>query len=220
MSMYVPVQQHAEGLQGPAAVPKVWMLLIGLILLWIYGYRIFANPLTWEEPRRCLVALEMIYRGDYVVPHVLGEPYRNKPPLQNWLIVLFAGNQANGVGPGPIRLISLLSLLGISWCLWQLAQGQLTTYPAWLPVLIFLTMGIVIQYGRSGELDALFTFWIVAALYCFGGDGPPGGNGVFPRPSWQVGSSPRVSPQCFSIRRRCTVPGRTESRCLLHGGPF
>jgi 4-amino-4-deoxy-L-arabinose transferase-like glycosyltransferase len=165
--MYVPVQQHAEGLQGPAAVPKVWMLLIGLILLWIYGYRIFANPLTWEEPRRCLVALEMIYRGDYVVPHVLGEPYRNKPPLQNWLIVLFAGNQANGVGPGPIRLISLLSLLGISWCLWQLAQGQLTTYPAWLPVLIFLTMGIVIQYGRSGELDALFTFWIVAALYCF-----------------------------------------------------
>jgi 4-amino-4-deoxy-L-arabinose transferase-like glycosyltransferase len=167
MSMYVPVQQHAEGLQGPAAVPKVWMLLIGLILLWIYGYRIFANPLTWEEPRRCLVALEMIYRGDYVVPHVLGEPYRNKPPLQNWLIVLFAGNQANGVGPGPIRLISLLSLLGISWCLWQLAQGQLTTYPAWLPVLIFLTMGIVIQYGRSGELDALFTFWIVAALCCF-----------------------------------------------------
>jgi hypothetical protein len=43
------------------------MLLMGLILLWIYGYRIAANPLTWEEPRRCLVALEMIYRGDYIV---------------------------------------------------------------------------------------------------------------------------------------------------------
>jgi 4-amino-4-deoxy-L-arabinose transferase-like glycosyltransferase len=165
--MHVPVQQHAKGLQGPAAVPKGWMLLIGLILLWIYGYRIAANPLTWEEPRRCLVALEMIYRGDYVVPHVLGEPYRNKPPLQNWLIVLFAGNQANGIGPGPIRLISLLSLLGTSWCLWQLSQGQRTTHPAWLPVLMFLTMGVVIQYGRSGELDALFTCWIVAALYCF-----------------------------------------------------
>jgi 4-amino-4-deoxy-L-arabinose transferase-like glycosyltransferase len=32
---------------------------------------------------------------------------------------------------------------------------------------MFLTMGIVMQYGRSGELDALFTFWIVAALCCF-----------------------------------------------------
>jgi 4-amino-4-deoxy-L-arabinose transferase-like glycosyltransferase len=165
--MHVQAEQHAEGLQGLAALPKVWLLLIGLILLWLYGYRISTTPLFWEEPRRCLVALEMIYRGDYVVPYVLGEPYRNKPPLQNWLIVLFAGNQAYGVGPVPIRLISLLSLLGISWCLWQLARGQGTTWPAWLPVLIFLTMGIVIQYGRSGELDALFTFWIVAALYCF-----------------------------------------------------
>ena len=167
MSTHVPAQQHAEGLPGPLALPKVWMLLTGLALLWIYGYGISANPLTWEEPRRSLVALEMIYRGDYIVPHVLGEPYRNKPPLLNWLIVLFAGNRANGVGPVPIRLIGLLSLLGISWCLWQLARGQHTTCPAWMPVLMFLTMGIVIQYGRSGELDILFTFWVVAALYCF-----------------------------------------------------
>jgi 4-amino-4-deoxy-L-arabinose transferase-like glycosyltransferase len=165
--MHVPAQQPSEGLQGPAVLPKVWMLLIGLILVWIYGYGISANPLTWEEPRRSLVALEMIYRGDYIVPHVLGEPYRNKPPLLNWLIVLFAGNRADGVGPVPIRLIGLLSLLGLSWCLWQLARGQSATGPAWLPVLIFLTMGIVIQYGRSGQLDILFTFWVVAALYCF-----------------------------------------------------
>jgi len=157
MSTHVPAQQHAAGLPGPSALPKVWMLLTGLVLLWIYGYGISANPLTWEEPRRCLVALEMIYRGDYIVPHVLGEPYRNKPPLLNWLIVLFAGNRANGVGPVPIRLIGLLSLLGISWCLWQLARGQHPTGPAWLPVLMFLTMGIVIQSGRSGELDILYT---------------------------------------------------------------
>jgi 4-amino-4-deoxy-L-arabinose transferase-like glycosyltransferase len=167
MSMHVPAQQPSEGLQGPAALPKVWLLLIGLILVWIYGYRISVNPLTWEEPRRSLVALEMIYRGDYIVPHVLGEPYRNKPPLLNWLIVLFAGNRANGVGPVPIRLIGLLSLLGISWCLWQLARGQPAPGPAWMPVLIFLTMGIVIQYGRSGQQDILFTFWVVTALYCF-----------------------------------------------------
>src|SRR5262245_10931286 len=167
MSMHVPTQQHSEGLHGPVALPKVWLLCIGLILLWIYGYRIAANPLTWEEPRRSLVALEMIYRGDYIVPHVLGEPYRNKPPLLNWLIVLFAGNRADSVGPVPIRLIGLLSLLGISWCLWQFTRGQHTPCPAWMPALIFLTMGIVIQSGRSGELDILFTFWVVAALYCF-----------------------------------------------------
>src|SRR5215475_12594380 len=140
MSTHVPARQHSEGLPGPTALPKVWMLLTGLTLLWIYGYGISANPLTWEEPRRSLVALEMMYRGDYIVPQVLGEPYRNKPPLLNWLIVLFAGNRANGVGPVPIRLIGLLFLLGIVWRLWQLTRGQHTTSPAWIPVLIFLTM--------------------------------------------------------------------------------
>jgi hypothetical protein len=51
MSTHVPAQQHAEGLPGPLALPKVWMLLTGLVLLWLYGYGISANPLTWEEPR-------------------------------------------------------------------------------------------------------------------------------------------------------------------------
>lgn len=163
----MPVSRQHAGWQGPAALPTGWLLCIGIILLWIYGSRMAIDPLTWEEPRRCLVALEMIARGDYIVPYVLGEPYRNKPPLQNWLIVLFAGNRVHGVGPVPIRLISLLSLLGTSWCLWRFARGQQTPCPAWMPVLIFLTMGIVVQYGRSGELDPLFTFWVVAALGCF-----------------------------------------------------
>ena len=165
--MPISEQPASESLPGSAALPKAWLVLLSMLLLWLYGSRMAIDPLTWEEPRPCLVPLEMIARRDHIVPYVLGEPYRNKPPLQNWLIILFAGNRVDGVGPAPFRLISLLSLLGISWCLWQFARGQRTTSPAWMPVLIFLTMGIVMQYGRSGVLEPLFTFWVVAALVCF-----------------------------------------------------
>ena len=110
------------------------------------------------------MALEMIYSEDYVVPRVLGEPYLNKPPLQNWLIILLAGNDADAIGPVPIRLISLMALAGTAACLWSLGRRR---KKGWIAVPVFLTMGIVVQYGRSGELDALFTFWVVAALAAF-----------------------------------------------------
>ena len=151
--------------------PPMWVLLIiGIALIWIYGYRISENPLLWEEPRRCLVASEMIHRGDYIVPRVFGELYRNKPPLQNWFIILLSGNKAERVGPLAIRSISIFSVLGISWMLfmlWRVCLKNQTFASAWFPVMIFITMGITIQYGRFGELDLPFTFWVVAAFTCF-----------------------------------------------------
>ena len=148
-------------------LPKWLLFLVGLTLIWIYCYRISANVLVWEEPRRCLVASEMIHRGDYIVPRDVGEPYRNKPPLQNWLIILLAGNRADRIGPVAIRSISLLSLLGITGFLVYLRRNPKNTAVAWLPALIFLTMGIIVQYGRVGELDPLFTFWVVSSISCF-----------------------------------------------------
>ncbi|MBN2564429.1 MAG: hypothetical protein JXB46_01840 [Candidatus Eisenbacteria bacterium] len=146
---------------------RVLLLLLAMVLLWVYCYGISSNPLTWEEPRRCLVASEMIHRGDYIVPRLLGEVYVSKPPLQSWLVVLFSGNRADLVGALPLRSVSVLSLIGISLLLFVLARPGRTVLSAWLPALIFLTMGITVQYGRSGEMDALFTLWVTAALSCF-----------------------------------------------------
>ena len=152
---------------GFLSPPKGLLVLIGLILLWVYGYRIVENPLRWEESRRCLVACEMIYRGDYIVPRVMGEPYRNKPPLQNWLVILLAGNRADRVCPLPLRGLSLLALLGTSLFLYALGRRKTAGDMNWLPILMYLTLGVVVQDGRTGEIDPLFTFWIVGAVTCF-----------------------------------------------------
>ena len=90
-------------------MPRWAIAAIVVGFLWVYGYGLTSFPLKWEEPRRCLVAMEMIERGDYLVPHLHGRPYFNKPPMQNWLIVLLAGNDTARVTPFTLRSVSVLS---------------------------------------------------------------------------------------------------------------
>lgn len=139
---------------------------LALALAFVYLRGIASDPLRWEEPRRALVAAEMIHRADYVVPRLLGEPYLNKPPMQSWLIVLFAGGDARRVGPLSVRLPTVLAVAGIALLLLRLGTGAAGS-PHALPALVFLTFGILPQYGRPGEMDLVFTFWVAAALAAF-----------------------------------------------------
>lgn len=150
-----------------AGLPAPVLLLVVALLGWIYVHRIAENPPKWEESRRCLVALEMIERGDYVVPRVLGEPYRNKPPLHAWTIALSAGLRFDRVDPAVARAISLAALIAICALLWRLGIAGEPGRPDILPALILATTGMVLQFGRAGEIDLFFCAWIAAALGSF-----------------------------------------------------
>ena len=67
----------------------------------------FARPLLpIDETRYIGVAWEMWVRGDFLVPHLNGEPYHHKPPLLFWL--MHAGWALFGVNEWWPRLISPL----------------------------------------------------------------------------------------------------------------
>ena len=151
---------------GPGWTPAL-LLLTALALLWIYIDGIEANPARWEEPRRCLVAMEMIANDDYVVPTVMGEIYLKKPPLYNWLIVLAAGNQFDNADATRARWITLAALLLIGLMLWRLGTAGSRAGPSLLPAVIFMTMAVVIQLGRAGEIDIVFALCTTAALATF-----------------------------------------------------
>src|SRR5947207_2762207 len=70
---------------------KTWwreMEAAWLVLLVVAAYFLRAGelPIRGEEPTRAQIAREMVERGDWIVPRVQGEPFRIRPPLQNWLI--------------------------------------------------------------------------------------------------------------------------------------
>ncbi len=69
--------------------PLVWRILGGLLVIPAIFSCLGYLPLDVDsdEPRRALVALEMMLSDDYITPTINGVPYLNKPPLYNWLIV-------------------------------------------------------------------------------------------------------------------------------------
>ena len=48
-------------------------------------------PLYLEEPRRAVIAMEIAWSGNYWAPTLFGEWYYNKPPVFNWLLLVFHG---------------------------------------------------------------------------------------------------------------------------------
>ena len=58
---------------------------LALLMGWFLNLGSF--PLKLEEPRRALVALEMVLNNEYIVPTVNDVPYYKKPPLFNWALI-------------------------------------------------------------------------------------------------------------------------------------
>jgi len=61
---------------------------------------------THEEPRRALVAQEMLLTKHYLYSTVYQAPYFKKPPLHNWVIALDNGS-ALGADNGSVRTHAL-----------------------------------------------------------------------------------------------------------------
>ncbi len=87
------------------------LLLLGWAALALAA--LFLRPL-WpvDETRYIAVAWEMWQRGDFLVPHLNGEPYSHKPPLLFWLV--HAGWAVFGVNEWWPRLLpALLSISSV-----------------------------------------------------------------------------------------------------------
>ena len=81
-----------------------FVLISGLILFFNLWTRSLENH---DYVRHAEVAREMIRSGEWVVPHLNGEVYIDKPPLVFWLIAL-PSSIYGGVTPFLARLPSVL----------------------------------------------------------------------------------------------------------------
>lgn len=167
-------------------------LLRDYVLIWLalVATGLLCRPLTpVDETRAATVAWEMWQRGDFLVPHLNGQPYSHKPPLLQWCIhlswLLF------GVNEWSVRLVAPLFALGnlvltakLARRLWpkdetsaKLAPLILLAMPVWalwtsltlydMLVAFFTLLGLH-GIARAGQGDNL-KGWGLAALGIFGG---------------------------------------------------
>lgn len=153
-----------------SASNKVLALILFLLPVSLCLY-LNAIDLRFEEPRRALVALEMVFSGDYIVPHINGMPYYNKPPLFNWILAgMFnlSGHYANWI----VRIPSLLALMVMAFLNFRFVTKYFNRQTAILSSLFFITSADIFFFGTliGGEIDlfyALVVFLQVIAIYHF-----------------------------------------------------
>jgi len=116
-----------------------------------------------EEPRRGQVAVEMIGSGDWVVPHQQGELYFSRPPLQNWAIGLL-GVLRGEVDRWAIRLPSVLAVFGVVLLIYGYARSFLSRTASLVAGVAFASMAQVLELGRLGETDMMFTLFVTGSL--------------------------------------------------------
>src|ERR1700722_5121725 len=148
---------------GPQKV-RVSSLFLLVALPAVLLYPRLAFPLFEpDESRYAELPREMLLRGDFVVPHLDGEPYLDKPPLFYWLVA--AAYKVFGVGAGTARLVPALALHGTILLVYLFGTRRFGERAAlWGALGLMLAPGFF-GMGRLLVLDGLLTFWVALGLF-------------------------------------------------------
>jgi 4-amino-4-deoxy-L-arabinose transferase-like glycosyltransferase len=133
------------------------LLLTGLLL------NLTVQPVFLEEPRRAIVAMEMMKSGNYINPTFLGQAYTMKPPLLNWVLILSQYLFRDPVL--ALRLPTVLSLLAMAVGLGYAGRRYVSPRFGWLTGLsVVASNGFLFYFSILGEID-LFYAWITVLLF-------------------------------------------------------
>lgn len=125
------------------------------------GYRLL-DP---DEGRNAEVAREMAQSNDYVVPHLDGLPYLDKP------IVYFAAAAAAiellGPSEAAARLPAYLATLATVALLVWFGRRRWGEEAGWTAGLAYATMVLPLAYARTAIFDSTLTLCTTAALLAF-----------------------------------------------------
>lgn len=144
---------------------RLSMLACGLLLAALFIH-LGMVPLRLEEPRRALIALEMLFNGNLIVPTEMGEFYYKKPPLYNWLIIgsyrLFGNYEET-----TVRFFSLLSYLGMGLLIFLIGRKYVGLRLGVYAGLLYLIAADLLFYftTTAGEIDLFYSFLTLASFF-------------------------------------------------------
>jgi 4-amino-4-deoxy-L-arabinose transferase-like glycosyltransferase len=140
------------------------LLAIGTVLfLFNLGGRDLWEP---DETRYAVIAREMRETGNWILPHLNGEVYAEKPPLSFWLVNLstfFLGENnalANRLPSALAGWVALFVLFLIGERLFSLRAG-------FLSAMALATCILFPHLSRWMMLDSLFTLFFLLTLFFF-----------------------------------------------------
>jgi 4-amino-4-deoxy-L-arabinose transferase-like glycosyltransferase len=143
----------------------LYLALAGLIVLvWLatLGARPLFNP---DEGRYAEIPREMLSGGDWVIPHLDGLAYIEKPPLQYWATAL--AYRVLGANVFSARLYTALCALGTIALVWVLARDLWDEAVAWRAAAVLASLSLFTVMGQLLTLDMSLTFFMTLSVAGF-----------------------------------------------------
>jgi 4-amino-4-deoxy-L-arabinose transferase-like glycosyltransferase len=116
-----------------------------------------------DESRYAQIPREMLQRGDWIVPHLQGEPYLDKPPLFYWLVL--GCYRLLGVSEVTARLVPALAVHLTILLTYLFGHRWLGARGAFAGALALSLAPAFLSMGRLLILDGVLTLWTSLALY-------------------------------------------------------
>jgi hypothetical protein len=125
---------------------------------------------TYDEGRQAVNAIEMAQNGNYLVSYFNGKPdtWSTKPPLLIWLIV--ASMKLVGYNEMAVRLPSAIAASATVLLLFLFSKAYLKDLKAAVisSSVLLTTYGYVERHvARTGDFDALLTFWMTSYFLAY-----------------------------------------------------
>jgi 4-amino-4-deoxy-L-arabinose transferase-like glycosyltransferase len=135
-----------------------------LVVVWLatLANRPLFNP---DEGRYAEIPREMLSGGDWVIPHLNGLDYIEKPPLQYWATASMY--RLFGVSEFSARLYTALTALGTVALVGLLGARLGGRDTGWRAAAVLAGMIMVIVLGQLITLDMSLTFYMTASLTGF-----------------------------------------------------
>jgi 4-amino-4-deoxy-L-arabinose transferase-like glycosyltransferase len=137
-----------------ALVAVLWFAMLPL--------RPLFNP---DEGRYAEIPREMLATGDWVIPHLNGLAYIEKPPLQYWATA--AALAVFGQGEFAARFYTACCALATLGVVWLVARTLWQTAAAWRAAAVLSSMLLFVVLGQLLTLDMSLTFYMTLSLAGF-----------------------------------------------------
>jgi 4-amino-4-deoxy-L-arabinose transferase-like glycosyltransferase len=100
--------------------------------------------------------MEMMASGNYFNPTFLGQAYTMKPPMFNWVIILFSKIFSDPVL--ALRLPTVLSTISMGFLLYLFGRKYFSREFGWLTTISFISsFGILFYFSLLGEIDLFYS---------------------------------------------------------------
>lgn len=164
--IFARTKEHGAGLQGLSArlaLPEWLVWLLALVCVWAglgaYGVLNNNEGLYAQIPQDMLHNIDLTH---WIIPHLNGLPYMEKPPLLYWLTAMafWLFGEADWV----VRLVPTLASLACVWLLLNFGRRIYRPLVGRLAALMFISgLGTMVM-GRTLIFDMLLTAFVTGSL--------------------------------------------------------